>query len=305
LKIVVTGASGFLGSWICRYLAGEHTVAALIRPTSSTFRLTGVPNLKIVAQDFRNWSTIISSVDPDVLILADWWGVGNNFRDDQRQFDNVNRIESLCKLLQNSGIKLVIGLGSQAEFGPKHKPISDNTQPSPTSKYGFAKMDMKERLEKIYAQSRTRFVWGRIFSTYGPLDTGEWLIPRLVSALSDGLKFDLTKGEQEWSYLHAYDIHGSINIGNPETIILKDAVEYIASIIGSSDLLNFGAISYRDDQVMVLKPKCENLSKAGWEPLVSFESGLEQTISWLQNKDLKPLSLSNKKEVSYQIPKKV
>ena len=74
-----------------------------------------------------------------------------------------------------------------------------------TPVYGVLPYELINPLFTDYSK-KTRFVWMRIFSTYGPLDTGAWLIPQTVDSLSLGKSMDLTKGEQEWSYLHAYDL---------------------------------------------------------------------------------------------------
>ncbi|NDE07866.1 MAG: NAD-dependent epimerase/dehydratase family protein, partial [Chloroflexi bacterium] len=65
---------------------------------------------------------------------------------------------------------------------------------------------MRELIGEIATQAGIRFVWMRIFSIYGPLDTGAWLIPNIVDSLVSDKRIALTKGEQQWSYLHAYDL---------------------------------------------------------------------------------------------------
>ena len=155
----------------------------------------------------------------------------------------------------------------------------------------------------------------RIFSTYGPLDTGAWLIPQTVDSLSRGKSMDLTKGEQEWSYLHAYDLArafetvvdnpsaaGTVNVGNPQTIILKDVVTKIAQILGTKKLLNFGAVAYREDQVMKLQPSCETLISIGWKPIVTFDSGVAQTIAWLKGQSADELICLDGEKTTFELP---
>ena len=101
-------------------------------------------------------------------------------------------------------------------------------------------------------------------------------------------------GEQEWSYLHALDlarafefvinneiVQGSVNIGNPETIFIRQVLGQIQSKMELTGYINFGSMPYRKDQVMKLAPVCEKLLAVGWRPIVSFDAGLDQTLDWL------------------------
>jgi len=315
MRVVVTGASGFLGSWICRVLVQKHEVIALVRPTSDTYRLTGIHNLEIESLENSEWAGYIRSEKLDALILADWWGVGNNERNDERQFENVERMENITRVAREAGIGMLIGVGSHAELGPVSERITEDLPDNPTTKYGAAKVEARKRIQEILKDSSTRFVWMRIFSTYGPSDTGPWLIPLLVDNLSRGETMELTKCEQEWSYLHAFDLarafqavieNGTIsdivNVGNPHTLILKNVVGKIADELGAEKLLNIGALPYRTDQVMKLEPACESLTAIGWKPVVAFNDGIKQTIDWLLHKELEPLHCEDGAEVVFNLP---
>jgi nucleoside-diphosphate-sugar epimerase len=141
------------------------------------------------------------------------------------------------------------------------------------------------------------------------------MLPQLIDSLTKGEVMDLTKGEQEWSYLHAFDLarafetvidnesmSGVINVGNPKTIILKDAIHIIADKLSAKHLLGFGNMDYRPDQVMKLEPACESLTAIGWKPIVSFANGIAQTIQWLQGITLDPLHCDNGQDVVFNLP---
>lgn len=315
MKIVVTGSSGFLGSWICWVLAQEHEVIALVRPTSDTYRLIGISNLQIISRDSSEWAGFITAQKPDALILAHWWGVGNHDRNNERQFDNIERMKELAKAARDGGVGLVIGVGSQAELGPVSNRITEDLPDNPTTQYGQAKSEARRLMQEALKGSATCFAWMRIFSTYGPSDTDTWLIPQLIDVLTQGEVMKLTKGEQEWSYLHAFDlarafqavvdngsISGVVNVGNPQTIILKDAIHLVADQLGTQGLLSFGALAYRSDQVMKLEPACESLTAIGWKPIVTFENGIKQTIQWRHRKELTPLHCEDGQEVVFKLP---
>jgi len=125
----------------------------------------------------------------------------------------------------------------------------------------------------------------------------------------------LTKGEQEWSYLHAFDlakafqtvlenstIEGVVSVGNPHTINLKEAIVEIAHNLEGQQLLEFGAVEYRPDQVMKLKPLCEKLSQAEWSPQVTFKDGIAQTIAWLKGEPSNQLKMISGDTTNFNLP---
>lgn len=289
MRIVCTGATGFLGSWIVRALEKEHELILLTRPETNPWRISSIRNIDIRKLEVAQWPGVIKKIGPDALILNDWWGVGNQFRNDERQFNNLERFKLNVNAALEANIQKVIGVGSQAEFGPVSGYISESQLNKPTTRYGEAKVAAHEFL----AERVKNYVWFRVFSTYGAMDNSDWLIPMIFNKLQADERVPLTRGEQIWSYLHAYDlsqamrkvintdIKGEVNVGNPQTLTIRDAALAAADYFGKRELLDFGHIPYRDDQVMELRPLTQKLSSAGWKPSVTFEAGIKHTYDWM------------------------
>ncbi len=315
VKILITGGTGFLGSWISRILAENHEVILLTRKSSKLHKISDLKNIKVVSAEVSDWQEWILYLAPEVLILNDWSGVENLFRDSPLQYENVERIRTLASTALKAKVKTVVGVGSQAELGPVESEILESAPDNPTSIYGRAKVETRTHLEKLFSNSQTRFVWMRIFSTYGPLDEGSWLIPNIVDSLSNNRTTKMTLGAQEWSYLHAYDLAkafatviedlhvcGTVNAGNPETILIREVGLKIARILRKESLLDFGALDYRPDQVMKLRPICETLTRSGWSPLIRFEPGITQTVQWLLRKEISPIRITNDEVITFKLP---
>ena len=318
VKILVSGASGFLGSWTCRVLSKSHEVIGLVREDSDTYRLENIQGLTVKKSQPRMWKKLIKDINPDVMLLLHWDGVSNLERNSEGQELNVESFREIVSAAVAANIPKIIGFGSQAELGPVSTQISDHRADNPTTLYGKAKVECRSVGFDLAKNSNTVFIWVRIFSTYGPLDAENWLIPSAILTLNESKKFQTTSGEQEWSFLHAYDFVLAVktlienksqqkvfNLGNTTTNILKGALITIQDLIGKGDLIEFGSIPYRSDQVMRLEPRCEGLVGLGWRPVVPLKNGLIQTINWFTNQSESALLTDTNSSLYFDLPKRI
>lgn len=311
MRIVVTGANGFLGSWICRILSQYHEVYPFVRHESRIYKLMGGSFREIIYFSEESFDLSVKKVSPDVVVLCDWWGVLNKDRNNYRQFMNVERMRNRIPTLRK--VETIIGIGSQAEVGATDKLITEDIMDSPTTKYGKAKVEVRKLLETKLVGD-TRFIWGRIFSTYGPLDWDGWFIPSLIRAMLDERPISVTKGEQEWSYLHSYDlakaidnivvdtgIKGIVNIGNPQTVRISSVAQLIVEKFGRPDLIKLGDLPYRRDQVMNLSPLTSKLNQSGWIPQIDLLAGISHLADWMRGEN-NPILVSNNKSFNFKLP---
>lgn len=313
MKLVVSGATGFLGSWVCRILSRSHSVNALVRPDSNLYRLEGISSIVISKVPEIQWGDYLQNSGADAWISLDWSGVSNKDRNEAFQSKNIERLERILKKATN--IPMIIGTGSQAELGPVNDLISEELPDAPTTKYGQAKVQARLMMQNHAKEMGSRFIWARIFSTYGALDSNDWLIPSTIDSLLQGKRMSLTKGEQEWSYLHAYDlarafevmvtsadIDGIVSVGNPETVMIRDVANLIGQELNKVNLLSFGEIPYRSDQVMKLAPLCEKLSKSGWRPAIGLDEGIRHLINWMAHRADVPLRTIDGEVLNLHLP---
>jgi len=197
MRVVVSGANGFLGSWVSRILSESQQVFGFVRPNADTKRMGGIDLTQIKEVEEPKFNKAISVISPDVVILCDWWGVDNSLRNDQRQFENVERIRNRLPSLKDVGT--VIGVGSQAELGPRSNAITETEGDAPTTLYGHAKVEARKLLEANLSVD-VRLIWSRIFSTYGPLDSDHWMIPSTIFKLLNGQRVPLQKGSRSGAF---------------------------------------------------------------------------------------------------------
>ncbi len=293
--ILITGGSGFLGSWIIRELNNEGIPAvALVRPKSDCWRLDGLTNVEIVREAPQEWPETIARMKPRVVIASDWEGVEDaNRADKQMQFGNLSRIYGLAEAAKKFGAEVFIAFGSQAEIGPHSHPVDEMEEDNPASVYGEAKVQLRKELLALFARSNTRFVWGRVFSIYGPMDIGSGMLPTLIRTLIENKVFKATKGDQTWSYLYASDFASAVlrmiessqyesivNIGNPVGVHIREAINSVALYLNRSELVHLGAVESDPNQSQYLLPITTHLTEGKWQPQVTLADGIRSTVDW-------------------------
>jgi nucleoside-diphosphate-sugar epimerase len=300
VRAFVTGASGFLGSYVTELLVRRGAeVAVLLRKTSDTWRIDALlPELRVIEGDLLDIgavSTTIEAFRPDVIFHLAWYGVGNDLRDDPAQVD-VNLLSSLAllRLGLNAKCGAWVGIGSQAEYGPQNRMLDERAPTEPTTTYGAVKLCVGVLARQLAVGTPMRFAWLRLFSAYGPKDHNSWMIPQLINTLQRGSKPSLTACEQQWDYLFVEDAaeavcqvaaapnaHGVFNLGSGEARSLRDVVEQIRDQVAPGQSLGIGEVPYRRDQVMHLQADISRLRHAtGWAPKVGLEEGLRRTAQW-------------------------
>lgn len=296
-RVFVTGATGFIGSYLVRQLLGRNIeVAVLVRPESDLWRIADIQDQLTIfiwnGLSVDSFSGTFREFAPDTVFQLGWAGVGNTHRNDVlQQFDNVRFAVELAQLSADCGVQCWIGAGSQAEYGPCDRPISESMLPQPTTLYGAAKLSAMLMTERIAALHEMRHVWVRIFSTYGPLDNDGWMIPGLISKLFKRERPALTAGEQLWDYLHVDDAAraflqlaeskacGVFNLGSGEALPLRKIIETIRDFIDPTLPLGFGEVPYRPDQVMRLQADITRIeSTTEWRPLIPLIIGLQALV---------------------------
>jgi nucleoside-diphosphate-sugar epimerase len=303
MRVLVTGATGFLGSHVTRALVARGLeVTVCIRPGSDPWRLADVlAQLERVTADLADpeaSTRALHQARPEAICDLAWEGVGNRFHDDARQVSaNLKVHLDLILAAARGGCRRWIGLGTQAEYGPQRARIDESCPPAPTTLYGAVKLSVGLIGQRLAAQTGMEFVWLRLFSSYGPMDDPGWLIPSVTLRLLDGARPELTAGTQKWDYLFVEDaaaalveaviaptLGGPFNLGSGRAVAVRDIVQTIRDRIDPALPLGFGAIAYRPHQIMHLEADITRLCQAiPWRPTTSLADGLARTVDWYRD----------------------
>ncbi|MCS6757693.1 MAG: NAD(P)-dependent oxidoreductase [Candidatus Devosia euplotis] len=298
MKILITGAGGFVGSaCVDAALASGHQPLALVRPAGNRHRLGG-KGVRVLPVDLADRSALggaLAQHRPEVIVHAAWSGVSNAARHNKAQItDNIDTALALVEAAAANGVSKFIGIGSQGEYGPLSGKIAETVLPVPTSLYGAAKVAVQVLAAQLCADAGVQFAWLRLFSTYGPNDNASWLIPSLITQMLDGKCPKTTEGRQLWDYLYIDDVAAAIlavathteatgvfNLGSGQPVPVRHIVEAIRDLAAPELDLVFGEIPYREDQIWHMEADIDRLTKlSGFTPKVGLVDGLSRTIAW-------------------------
>jgi len=275
MKVLITGASGFLGSHIAKQaVCSGHEILSLMH------------------SEYDTCIYKVNTFAPDVLIHCAWGGVSAADRNNPSLQDE--NIASFKQIISLYPFKQIIGLGSQDEYGYIDQVVAEDYPLNPTSCYAKAKVDCCNHLKKFAEEHCIEWQWLRIFNMYGSRQAQNWLIPSIISKCLAGEKsMQTTLGEQKYAYLNAEDfaqavvsiigkqnVSGVYNISASKPVPLREIFETIRTLTNSKISFEFGAIPYRENQSMMI---CGNSFKFkstfGEFEKTSFLTGLTKLIN--------------------------
>jgi nucleoside-diphosphate-sugar epimerase len=238
MKIVVFGAGGFIGGWICEELAGRNDVELVpcVRHWSSAVRLArrGLGVAQIDLEEMTEDLAVIE--DADVVVNA-------SMPSSEREPELAFRLYSACATAK---VPKFIQFSSAAVYGDHVGNINEEMQPSPSSEYAFGKTEMENRLLKEAARSGPQLFILRPSIVYGPFSEA-WTV-RYAHRIANGRWRSLGwAGAGTCNLVHCQDVAKSVisaalanvdsksnvlNINGPEAVTWNEYIERFGDALG-------------------------------------------------------------------------
>ena len=249
MKILVTGANGYLGQGIVKHLLClGHSVIA------TDFRIDNIDDrAEKIACDLFN---IVNPYDyfgePEALLHLAWRDGFIHYSDTHIKElpKHYDFIKSFCK----SNVKTIAIMGSMHEIGFFEGSINENTPCKPTTSYGISKNALRELANMLCKQNNKIFLWLRGYYIVGNSRYGSSIFSKITTAVSEKkTEFPFTMGQNQFDFIDYEDfceqvskavtqkaITGVINIcsGHPEK--LADRVEKFIDENGYNIILKYG-----------------------------------------------------------------
>jgi nucleoside-diphosphate-sugar epimerase len=297
MKILLTGATGFVGSHVARVLASANCETfALVRPGASLWKIADVASkLTLIHADiFENDAAEqLAALKVDVCLHAAWYANPADYLDSTVNLDSMAATLRLAQRLGQAGCRRFVGVGSCFEYDTSLGYLSEQSPLAPRRLYSACKVGTWHALEQIGQLSGMSVAWARLFYLYGPFEDSRRLVPAVVQKLVAGKAVDVTPGGQVRDFLHVDDVasalwavatsklQGPINVASGSPVTVSNIVTRLGEIVGRPDLVRLGALPYRQGDPMFICANSRRLAEeCQWTPRFSLDSGLWHAVEW-------------------------
>lgn len=257
-RVLITGATGFVGRQVVRSLAQSNVLLRLIVREGRQFEaLSHVQAAAVIAtpdvfsESVEWWQR--QCADIDLVIHMAWYAEPGKYLDSPKNIDCLIGSLNLAKGAMLAGVKRFVGVGTCFEYDLNAGVLSVDTPIKPITPYAAAKAALYLSLSELLPKSSVEFAWCRLFYLFGEGEDPRRLVPYLRSRLEKGEPAELTSGKQIRDFLDVSEAgrrlanvalghqSGAINVCSGTPVTVRQLAERIADEHGRRDLLHFDA----------------------------------------------------------------
>ena len=302
-RVVLTGATGFIGRWCVQPLLEKGYEVHLItsRPESPLPKETlGAQAHCVDLFDAGSVYRLLSSLRASHLMHFAWIATPGMYWNSTANISWVAASLEMLRAFQELGGVRTVFAGTCAEYdwgraevcNESETPLATDGARLP-SLYACSKVGLQKMQAAFGRGTGMSAAWGRIFHQYGPYEHPARLVSSVILHLLKDRVAKCTHGRQIRNFMHVKDVgsafaalldssvEGPVNIGSVQRVKLRDILSEISTQLGRPDLVQLGARAEPPGEPAVLVPDVNRLYvEVGWRPALTLEHGLADAIAW-------------------------
>ncbi len=309
-QVLVTGAGGFIGSHLVETLAAQGArVRAFVRYNSrGSIGLLELlpealhPRVEVIAGDLRDLPAIeAASRDVShIFHLGALIAIPYSYRHPVEVIEtNILGTVNILQAAKSQAVERVVHTSSSEVYGTaRHVPMDEAHPLQGQSPYSASKIGADKIVESYFCAYDLPVVTLRPFNTYGPRQSARAIIPSLITQALTGevVHIGNLQARRDLTYIsdtvngflcvgQAKGVEGeTFNLGRGEEVSIAELAALIFSLCGKTPRLEVEPDRLRPEKSEVQRLLSDNQRAReflGWEPIVSLQDGLAQTITWI------------------------
>jgi len=294
-KILITGATGFIGYHLAKYCLKLNWSVTSIS-TKKPIETRKLKNVEYLICDLYNKNKLNKKLSLDFDYVVNLAGYVDHSNRDRIIKSHYIGCKNLSTILLKTKIKKFIQVGSSIEYGKIRSPQLENknNKQRTFSAYGEAKLKSTKFLLNLSKKFNFPVTILRLYLVYGPYQDANRVVPITIFNAIKNKKFDCSNGVQLRDFTYIEDVIEAIiktlknrqstgqiiNIGQGKPVSIKRVINKICELLNSGKP-QFGKIDLRKDEIMKLYPNILKAKKIlNWKPRISLENGLKKTIKF-------------------------
>jgi len=286
MRILVTGATGFIGSHLIPLLLEHgHEVIGVFRHTVGT---AASPMIRADLNSGEAVTRLMESSRPDALVHLAWEGLPDySYAMSRRNLDASLR---LFEAANRAEVDHIVSSGSCWEYAAPTGKTAEDAPLAHDAPFQAAKNAAFFMGNGLATASDSRFHWLRLFFVYGPGQRHRSLLPHVVDTLSRGEQPDIRSPQAMQDFIHVSDVarafamvldtpppNGAYNVGSGEATAVWRMAETARKALGISAPL-YDPIPVETDHDP-FRADCTRLGEAtGWHPELNLENGIAHYV---------------------------